>query len=185
MQPLNELGVIVLFAQQAEQAGFEIVSIQATFPDAIVSHNEQRYRVEFEFQAMNFKAHEHDPSYCDFIICWENDWPESPLPVMALNEDSWQETDISLTARLAIERNHWRDRALKAEGQLNATRPKNLDGTVGRPRILIDPAKLDYYLEHGPGNVSIREAKEVLALSRRIHYRHRDAAIYLARNKEN
>jgi hypothetical protein len=178
MTPVNELGVIVLFAQQAEAAGFEIIYIRREFPDAVIRHGEQDYYVEFEYQASSFQKHGHDPKFCDFIICWENDWPNAALPVMALKEDDWQHTDISLVARLTCERDYWRDRALKAEQRKMADEPKaESKGTGGRPREPIDPDKVAYYLEHGPENVSQRQAKTALGLGKILHYRHRNAAM--------
>lgn len=49
MIPVNEQGVIVIFTQQAEPAGFEILSIQSDSPDAVVSCNDTTYRAESEF----------------------------------------------------------------------------------------------------------------------------------------
>lgn len=94
MIPENEQGVVVLFSQQAEEAGFEIVSIQHRFPDAIIKHKGEEYRAEFEFKASNFIAHKHDPRGCDLIICWEDDSPlDFPLPILALSKPGWAVND--------------------------------------------------------------------------------------------
>jgi hypothetical protein len=39
--------------------------------------------VEFELSASNFIAHKHDPSRCDYIVCWENDLAEEELKALA------------------------------------------------------------------------------------------------------
>ena len=41
-------------------------------------------RIEFEFQARNFRAHGHDAAQCDLIICWDDNWPDCPLDVLEL-----------------------------------------------------------------------------------------------------
>lgn len=123
MIPTNEIETIVLFAQQAGAESWEIIRIRATFPDAIVVHEGQPYRAEFEFKAMNFSYHGHDSRECDLIICWENNWPDAPLPVIS-GADGWKEsTDVSLIGRLRKERNYWRRRAFRAEAQIEPQSP--------------------------------------------------------------
>jgi len=89
MKPENELEVMLLFAQESKNAGAKIISATGKFPDAIISWNEVEYKVEFEYKAMNFRNHQHDPRKCDLIICWEDDYPDSVLPVIPLSEDNW------------------------------------------------------------------------------------------------
>ncbi|MCQ3973966.1 MAG: hypothetical protein DPW09_11015 [Anaerolineae bacterium] len=86
MIPRNEMGVIVLFTQEASAAGFEIVEIQSAFPDAIIKHKGQTYRAEFEYKSSNCIHHRHDPRLCDIVICWENDIPDAFLPVIVLSD---------------------------------------------------------------------------------------------------
>lgn len=116
MIPQNELGVIVLFAKQAGSAGFDIAEIQSSFPDAIVEKEGQRYKVEFEHLASNFQQHRHDARSCDLVICWENDWPDCILPVLALSEEGWQNTPLDLPTKAERETAYWKQRALRAEG---------------------------------------------------------------------
>ena len=87
--PLNEAGVIFLFGTLAERLGFQMLRIQAGFPDAeglrLMPENRlQRVKIEFEFESRNFLYHGHDASLCDLIICWEHNWPECPLEVIEL-----------------------------------------------------------------------------------------------------
>lgn len=116
MIPVNEMGVVVLFAQQDL---FKIVSIQAEFPDAIVELDDVQYRVEFEFRASNFKNHRHDIRKCDLIICWENDWPNCILPVLALATDTWQIVPLELPSKSDRDIAYWKERALQAERRLS------------------------------------------------------------------
>ena len=67
---------------------------QPLFPDftdpttatglAVVAWDEKEAKVvrfEVEHKASNFVLHRHDPAACDLVICWENDWPNAPIPI--------------------------------------------------------------------------------------------------------
>lgn len=89
--PINEQGVIFLFAMISYEIGFIIEAIHASFPDCegkrCIDRNKNRWQrvsIEFEFQSSSFKSHGHDPEKCDLIICWEHDWTECPIEVMEL-----------------------------------------------------------------------------------------------------
>lgn len=90
--PDNELGVVYLFADYARRHKLQVRSIQAGFPDALVTRRtakgEEEFRVEFEFRARSFKKHHHDPKKADWVVCWENNWADAPknLKIVALNE---------------------------------------------------------------------------------------------------
>ena len=96
MIPKSEMGVIVLFALKAMGAGFEIIKIQSTFPDAIIERDEIRYRAEFEYRASGFYQHKHDYNGCDVIICWRNDMRDCPLPILELSKEGWEKQSIPL-----------------------------------------------------------------------------------------
>jgi len=113
-EPQNEQGVIVLFAQQTD---FEIIEINISYPDAIVKRNDNFYKVEFEYQSSNFLLHKHDPEVCDLIVCWIHDWDECPLPVLELSNSAQIEAEIQPVPLSALI-NYWKQRALKAEKQL-------------------------------------------------------------------
>jgi len=90
--PVNELGVIYLFALASNRLGYAMEAIQAAFPDAIAKRKlpgQKRWesvRIEFEYESSSFKQHGHDPKACDLIVCWEHDWKECPIPVVALRK---------------------------------------------------------------------------------------------------
>jgi hypothetical protein len=89
--PVNEQGVIFLFGALAERMGFQMLRIQTEYPDGealrMMSENRlQRVRIEFEFESRNFLRHNHDPAFCDLIVCWEDNWPDSPLEVIELKK---------------------------------------------------------------------------------------------------
>ena len=73
--PVNELGVVLLFAQVAKRHRIRIDHIQAAFPDCIayrtVGGKDKRLRIEFEYRSKHFVPHGHNPRQCDMIVCWE------------------------------------------------------------------------------------------------------------------
>lgn len=94
-RPINEQGVVAMFAKHDEELGFVLMEVQVRFPDATAYeiHTQQLLRVEFEYRAANFRLHGHDPAGCDLIVCWENDWKASPVAVLSLKERLADETD--------------------------------------------------------------------------------------------
>jgi len=92
--PINEQGVVFLFGMVSRELGFNIEAIQQGFPD---SEGKYLYdqkkglwakaRIEFEYKASSFKSHGHDPTRCDFIVCWHNDWPDCPINVIELKSE--------------------------------------------------------------------------------------------------
>jgi len=92
--PINEQGVVFLFAIVSRELGFNIESIQQGFPDCegkyLYDRKKKLYakaRIEFEYRASSFQEHGHDPNQCDFIVCWENDWPECPVNIIELKTE--------------------------------------------------------------------------------------------------
>jgi hypothetical protein len=87
MNVTNEMGVIVEFAKRSESMGWEIVSIQAGFPDVTIKNIKtgEIVRAEIEYNSSSFYAHKHDPAKCDLIICWVHDWKECVMPVWELS----------------------------------------------------------------------------------------------------
>jgi Homing endonuclease associated repeat len=82
-EPLNELGVVLLFGMLAKDLGFVIEAIHKEFPDCDAKRQVgpgrwQRVRIEFEFESKNFRDHAHPASRCDLIVCWRHNWPDHP-----------------------------------------------------------------------------------------------------------
>lgn len=90
--PNNEMGVVFLFSHLCRRMQLYVESVQAGFPDCIalqrVGGKERRIRIEFEFRSSSFRTHGHPPDGCDWIVCWEHDWPDVPahLKVVELRE---------------------------------------------------------------------------------------------------
>ena len=90
--PTNEMGVVALFIEYRKQLGFPIIEVIRTrFPDAVVFETSpkghvRRY-IEFEFKSSGFKAHLKSKRKCDYVVCWEHDWKDCPLPVRELKRE--------------------------------------------------------------------------------------------------
>jgi hypothetical protein len=86
--PVNELGVVLLFAQVAKKYRIRVDHIQARFPDCIayqtIGGREKQIRIEFEYRSKHFVAHGHDKKKCDMIVCWEHDWVRCPPRIRVL-----------------------------------------------------------------------------------------------------
>lgn len=90
-EPINEQGVILLFAALCHELDFMIEGIRSAFPDALLRRKNSKgtwnsCRAEFEFRSSSFKLHKHNPHQCDLIICWDHDWKDCPLEVVCLKE---------------------------------------------------------------------------------------------------
>ncbi len=87
--PVNEQGVVFLFGMIALELGYIVESVQEGYPDCegkrrVGPDTWERVRIEFEYQSRTFRDHGHDPALCDVIVCWQDNWPESPLPIVEL-----------------------------------------------------------------------------------------------------
>ena len=88
-EPVNEMGVSMLFAMMARDLGFIIESVQAPFPDCrakmeVMPGRWQDVRIEFEKDSRSFAEHGHDPKGCDLIVCWRHNWQGCPKEMMVL-----------------------------------------------------------------------------------------------------
>jgi hypothetical protein len=89
--PLNEMGVMFLFAAMALEMGFMATMVRTAFPDCealreVSPGRLQRVRIEFEYLSRNFLKHRHRIDGCDLIVCWIDNWPECPLEVLELSK---------------------------------------------------------------------------------------------------
>jgi hypothetical protein len=88
-EPVNEMGVSMLFAMMARDLGFILESVQAPFPDCrakmeVMPGRWQDVRIEFEKDSRSFAEHGHDPKGCDMIVCWRHNWKACPKEMMVL-----------------------------------------------------------------------------------------------------
>jgi hypothetical protein len=82
-EPVNEQGVVFLFAAMQRRFGLRVERVQAAFPDCIaVDRSGKKIRIEFEYKSRNFRGH--DPRKCDWIVCWEDNWPGVPKGIRVL-----------------------------------------------------------------------------------------------------
>ena len=89
--PINEQGVVFLFATMSDDLGFSVEAIRQGYPDAVVidyranPNRGIRKNVEFEFRSSQFpKQKSHDPAKCAIIVCWEHDWKNCPKEIEVL-----------------------------------------------------------------------------------------------------
>jgi hypothetical protein len=89
--PINEQGVVLLFGMVAFELGFVVESVATGFPDCEAKRRVdrrgdkwERIRIEFEYRSRTFRDHGHDPSKCELLVCWEDNWPECPIEVLEL-----------------------------------------------------------------------------------------------------
>ncbi len=88
--PTNEQGVVYLFSHLARRRfGLRVERVRAGYPDCVAYKDGQRIRIEFEYRSRNFAVHRHNPSACDWIVCWIHDWPGVPsrLRVIELRKE--------------------------------------------------------------------------------------------------
>lgn len=91
--PENEQGVVFLFSRLLKRWRLKVKKIRAGFPDCIAfqkTHGrEKEVRIEFEFRSRNFKTQGHSVRGCDWIVCWEHNWPQVPksLRVVELRKE--------------------------------------------------------------------------------------------------
>jgi hypothetical protein len=97
--PTSEQGVVALFSHAMSRINHhefvKIEFIRLGFPDACaiekVGNTYSRKFIEFEFKASRFKEHINKPIHrnikCDYVVCWENDFPTCPIEVIELKKD--------------------------------------------------------------------------------------------------
>lgn len=90
--PLNEAGVVLLFSKIMDDLGVVYESSPISGFDMVGRiKTEQGFELkhfEFEYRSSNFKAHGHDASMVDYLVCWEHDWTNCPegLEVLELKQ---------------------------------------------------------------------------------------------------
>lgn len=88
LTPRNETQVREWFAAHLETFEWDIVESVTGYPDyVLVDKSGKKYRVEAEFESFNFILHQHDPSGCDFVLCWVHT-KALPLPVFELSSQT-------------------------------------------------------------------------------------------------
>jgi len=99
--PVNGMGVVLVFGMVAADIGYAVDAIGTAFPDCnarrlvaggaagrsgVADARWEPVRIEFEFRSRSFFYHGHDADECDVIVCWQHDWPDCPLEVLALED---------------------------------------------------------------------------------------------------
>jgi len=96
-EPQSELEVAFLLGLLYDYLPFPVVvtSINDAFPDCegIDPESGQPKRIELEVLSKNYEKHGHPIKGCDHILCWRDNWPDSPVPVISL-EDIIEENNL-------------------------------------------------------------------------------------------
>lgn len=76
--PRNHEETMYMFSVLHKDLGFPyILQLGTPYPDVTaINEKGETKRIEIELFASQF---DHDPKGCDYIVCWENDFPEKPL----------------------------------------------------------------------------------------------------------
>jgi hypothetical protein len=88
--PINEQGVVFLFATMCDDLFFSMEAIRPQFPDAVViDYRANRDRgvrkyVEFEYRSSHFARQKHPVKGAQIIVCWEHDWKGCPQEIEVL-----------------------------------------------------------------------------------------------------
>lgn len=123
--PENELGVVFLFSHIAKKLRVKVESIRPEFPDCIAyqktAHGEKRIRIEFEFRSSSFRNHKHSSRYCDWIVCWEHDWPDIPdkIRVIELKKYFGVGFNVWIQPVVGIKQQEWLSKVNKANWGLS------------------------------------------------------------------
>jgi len=73
-EPISEAMVVYLAGFITPLFGWRTLMIREEFPDALFKDIKtgEQIRVEFESLSSHFLDHDHSPSGCDAIICWQD-----------------------------------------------------------------------------------------------------------------
>lgn len=83
--PRNETMLREMYAHRMPEYGYQIIRSRVQFPDwLLLDSNNEFINAEVEHRSIHFRDHGHDPTLCDLIVCWEHNYPETPLPVLEL-----------------------------------------------------------------------------------------------------
>jgi len=89
-EPTSELATAFLFGLLYDYLPFSFVPtrINDAFPDCegIDPNTGRHIAIELELLSRNYIGHGHPIGGCDYIVCWRDNWPNPPIPVIALEE---------------------------------------------------------------------------------------------------
>ncbi len=91
-EPSREQEVIAIFFRILPKLNLSLAvdEVRGSFPDCIgwkrTEDGFEEFDIEFELFSSNFLNHGHNEEKCDLIVCWEDDWPGSPVEVLELKK---------------------------------------------------------------------------------------------------
>lgn len=121
--PENEIETIIYFFQSYPE--WELIKFNpSSFPDATLYNKitGESPTVEFEYRSSSFIEHEHNPSLCDMIICWKNDFPiETHFPIWELSTNTYPKF-ILASPEDELEIKIYTDKFMRSRGDRRKTR---------------------------------------------------------------
>lgn len=115
--PENEQGVVFLFSRLLKRWRLKVEKIRPGFPDCIAyqrtDRGERKVRIEFEFRSRNFKTQGHSVRGCDWIVCWEHNWPGVPksLRVVELRKEFGLGFNVWVQPKGSPYKEQWRQKS--------------------------------------------------------------------------
>lgn len=89
-EPRSEMEVVFLFGLLYDYLDlpFVVTAVSDSFPDCegVDPNTGKPVNIGFEFLSRHYLEHGHPVDGCDYIVCWKDDWPESPIPVISLRD---------------------------------------------------------------------------------------------------
>lgn len=92
-EPSVEQQVVGLFFRILPELDLPICieEVRGKFPDCLAwretEDGYEEYRIEFEYFSSGAREHENLAGECVLVVCWEDDWPDSPVEVMELEKE--------------------------------------------------------------------------------------------------
>jgi hypothetical protein len=164
--PTNELGVVFLFSHLCRRMQLHVESVQAGFPDCIarqrVGGKERRVRIEFEFRSSSYRAHGHPLDGCDWIVCWEHDWPGVPSTIRVVELRRYFERGFNVWVVISPPQDAWRARGTHAfakpvaKGDLVLFYEYSPNQWFRQICKVVDSGKVERYKSDSGGSVRIR-----------------------------
>lgn len=75
-----------LFARIYDEFGFEVLKSQEDFPHYVLALDGKPICAHVVVRSRDFQALSLDTQVCDRIICWIDDWGDSPIPTLELSQ---------------------------------------------------------------------------------------------------
>lgn len=125
--PGSELGVVFLFSDYIKRHRIRVEEIRPQFPDCLAFHKtggkDRRINIEFELKSRAFKGHRRRSKKCNWLVCWEDNWPNKPEWMKPIKV-------IELRKYYGMGRNEWIQIAKDREDKKKILKKKTIEFSV-------------------------------------------------------